>query len=84
MQRKALQDQVVIDKKMEIHQQDYEQRRQKLLERGVRRGSIYRKERIKEVQETHIGPELAIVIKGDVYVQTLKCLIVDMALYIYI
>ena len=57
-------DAAIIQEKAEQHQQEYSRRRQEMLEKGMRKNAMYRRERTKEVIESHTGPELALVLKG--------------------
>ncbi len=64
-QQKIDQDDILIKRKIEEHQADYAEKREQNLSRGIRRGSIYSRERSKEIKEGDHGPELAIVVKGE-------------------
>lgn len=61
-----LEDQVTIQKKMEEHQMEYNELRRRRLESGRRSGSIYRMMRTKESANVKTGPELSIVVKGNI------------------
>lgn len=60
-------DQVIIEKKVQEHQEEYQRLRNERLAKGYRAGSIYKRLRQKEVIEKHSGPELAIVLKGELF-----------------
>ncbi|ESO07647.1 hypothetical protein HELRODRAFT_110518 [Helobdella robusta] len=65
-EKKINMDNEVIQKKMELHREFYNELRKKKLELGRRMGSIYRAGRSKESQTDNGVPKLDIIIKGDV------------------
>ena len=65
MERKALKDAVAVQQKVAVHDKEYQEKRQALLDKGIRRGTIYRKDRSKEADETSQGPVLHILVKGN-------------------
>ena len=54
----------VVQERADVHREDYQRRREIQLGKGHRRSSIYRKDRVKEIIDVHLGPKLEIVIKG--------------------
>lgn len=56
----------IAKSKMEEHQRTYKAAREERLAQGYRKSSIFRRQRTKEIIESGEGPELCILIKGDV------------------
>jgi len=65
-QIRLTQDAEAIGKKQEEHDQHYKTLRAKAHAKGIRFSTIYRKERIKEERVEYDGPEMAVLVKGDV------------------
>ncbi|KAK2190842.1 hypothetical protein NP493_66g01012 [Ridgeia piscesae] len=56
----------VVQERADVHREDYKRRREVRLNKGYRRSSLYRKDRVKEIIDSDVGPKLEIVVKGDV------------------
>lgn len=65
-EERIIQDQVVIQKKMEEHKAEYNELRKQKLEKGHRGSALYREIRSKESVGVRTGPEFSVVVKGDV------------------
>jgi len=55
----------IIRQKAELHNAEYREMRRRQLEKGRRINAIYRRKRSKEIAEGSKGPELCVVIKGE-------------------
>ena len=54
----------VVQERADVHREDYKRRREVRLNKGYRRSSLYRKDRVKEIIDSDVGPKLEIVVKG--------------------
>lgn len=63
-EERIIQDQVVIQKKMEEHKAEYNELRKQKLEKGHRGSALYREIRSKESVGVRTGPEFSVVVKG--------------------
>lgn len=54
----------IVRKKADLHNAEYREMRQQLLEKGRRATALYRKQRTKETNDEDKGPQLCVVVKG--------------------
>ena len=55
----------IVCKKAELHHAEYHETRRQQLEKGFRRSALYRTQRTKETMDDDRGPQLCVVIKGQ-------------------
>ena len=66
MEKKMVEEKVVIDRRIEEHNVNYRMMRKDRVDQGYRRSRLFRSEkRTSEAVQSVTGPELGIIIRGD-------------------
>jgi len=73
-------DHEIVRKKAELHDAEYREMRQLQLEKGWRRNALYRNQRTRETIDDDKGPQLCVVIKGQL-VTSVFCFFSDLFLF---